>query len=62
MTAILCCRKIVAQHKEDRRIFSHVALPNDVSNAKFIFNAMVAAILEENLKASGHAGATGHYM
>jgi len=39
----------------DKSIFSHVTCATDTGNVKFVFNAVVAIILEENLKASGLA-------
>jgi len=38
-----------------KSIFSHVTTAVDTSNVKFVFNAVVAIILEENLKSSGLA-------
>ena len=50
-SAAACKSKLVAlDNVEGRSIFSHVAAVDDQSSVKFIFNAMVAAILEENLK------------
>ena len=40
---------------KDKSIFSHVTTAIDTSNVKFVFNAVVAMILEANLKASGLA-------
>jgi GTPase SAR1 family protein len=40
---------------KDKSIFSHVTTAIDTSNVKFVFNAVVAMILEENLKQSGLA-------
>jgi GTPase SAR1 family protein len=39
----------------EKSIFSHVTCATDTGNVKFVFNAVVAIILEENLKASGLA-------
>jgi len=39
----------------DKNIFTHITCAIDTSNVKFVFNAVVAMILEENLKASGLA-------
>jgi len=39
----------------DKSIFSHVTCATNTDNVKFVFNAVVAIILEENLKASGLA-------
>ena len=38
-----------------RSIFTHITCATDTGNVKFVFNAVVAIILEENLKASGLA-------
>ena len=38
---------------KDKSIYSHVTAAIDTSNVKFVFNAVVAMILEQNLKASG---------
>ena len=46
--------KLLGKCKTGRSVFSHVAMPSDVGNVKFVFNAVVAVILEEKLKASGH--------
>ena len=40
----------------DKSIFTHITTAIDTSNVKFVFNAVVAMILEENLKNSGLAG------
>jgi guanine nucleotide-binding protein G(i) subunit alpha len=40
----------------DKSIFAHVTTAINTSNVKFVFNAVVAMILEENLKSSGLAG------
>lgn len=39
----------------DKSIYSHITTAIDTSNVKFVFNAVVAMILEENLKSSGLA-------
>ena len=39
----------------DKTIFTHITCATDTGNVKFVFNAVVAIILEENLKASGLA-------
>ena len=39
----------------DKSIYSHITTAIDTSNVKFVFNAVVAMILEANLKASGLA-------
>ena len=39
----------------DKSIFTHITCATDTTNVKFVFNAVVAIILEENLKASGLA-------
>ena len=40
---------------KDKSIFSHITTAIDTSNVKFVFNAVVAMILEANLKSSGLA-------
>jgi len=40
---------------QDKAIYPHVTTAIDTSNVKFVFNAVVAMILEQNLKASGLA-------
>ena len=40
---------------KEKSIFSHITTAIDTSNVKFVFNAVVAMILESNLKASGLA-------
>jgi len=40
----------------DKTIYSHITTAIDTSNVKFVFNAVVAMILETNLKSSGLAG------
>ena len=40
---------------KDKTIYSHVTTAIDTSNVKFVFNAVVAMILEANLKSSGLA-------
>ena len=37
------------------RTQTHITCATDTSNVKFVFNAVLAMILEENLKASGLA-------
>jgi guanine nucleotide-binding protein G(o) subunit alpha len=39
----------------DKSIFSHVTMATDTGNVRFVFNAVVAIILEGNMKASGLA-------
>jgi len=39
----------------EKGVFTHITTAIDTSNVKFVFNAVVAMILEENLKASGLA-------
>jgi len=39
----------------EKSIFSHITCATDTGNVKFVFNAVVAIILENNLKASGLA-------
>jgi len=49
-------KKFKAKSKvPDKSIFSHVTCATDTGNVKFVFNAVVAIILENNLKASGLA-------
>ena len=38
---------------KDKSIYSHITTAIDTTNVKFVFNAVVAMILENNLKASG---------
>jgi len=40
---------------QDKSIFSHITTAIDTGNVKFVFNAVVAMILENNLKESGLA-------
>ena len=40
---------------KDKSIYSHITTAIDTSNVKFVFNAVVAMILESNLKSSGLA-------
>jgi len=40
---------------KDKSIYSHVTCATDTGNVKFVFNAVIAMILEENLKNSGLA-------
>jgi GTPase SAR1 family protein len=47
---------MLAKNKnKDKSIFTHVTTAIDTSNVKFVFNAVVAMILEKNLKSSGLA-------
>lgn len=39
----------------DKSIFTHITCATDTTNVKFVFNAVVAMILEENLKQAGLA-------
>jgi hypothetical protein len=39
----------------EKSVFSHITCATDTSNVKFVFNAVVAIILEQNLKSSGLA-------
>lgn len=39
-----------------RTVFPHVTTAIDTSNVKFVWNSVVAMILEDNLKSSGLAG------
>lgn len=46
----------MARNKDpNKTIFSHITTAIDTSNVKFVFNAVVAMILENNLKSSGLA-------
>lgn len=48
--------RFLAKNKNpEKSIFSHVTCATDTSNVKFVFNAVVAIILEQNLKSSGLA-------
>jgi len=38
---------------KDKSVYSHITTAIDTSNVKFVFNAVVAMILEANLKNSG---------
>lgn len=40
---------------KDKSVFTHITTAIDTSNVKFVFNAVVAMILEANLKSSGLA-------
>ena len=40
---------------KDKSIFTHVTTATDTKNVSHVFNAVVAMILEANLKASGLA-------
>jgi len=40
---------------KEKSIFSHVTCATDTGNVKFVFNAVIAIILEHNLKSSGLA-------
>lgn len=47
----------VARCKDkDKAIYSHITTAIDTSNVKFVFNAVVGIILEQNLKSSGLTG------
>ena len=49
-------KKFLAKNKNpDKSVFTHITCATDTGNVKFVFNAVVAIILEENLKASGLA-------
>lgn len=49
-------KKFKAKNKmPEKSIFSHCTCATDTGNVKFVFNAVVAIILENNLKASGLA-------
>jgi len=43
------------QKDKSKSVFAHITTAIDTSNVKFVFNAVVAMILEANLKASGLA-------
>jgi len=45
----------LAKNKADKSVFVQVTCATDTSNVKFVFNAVVAIILEENMKSSGLA-------
>jgi len=51
------CKSIMlAKNKNaNKGVFTHITTAIDTSNVKFVFNAVVAMILEDNLKASGLA-------
>jgi hypothetical protein len=38
---------------KDKSIYTHITTAIDTSNVKFVFQAVVAMILEENLKGAG---------
>jgi len=49
-------REFIKKNKNaDKTIFTHATCATDTGNVRFVFNAVVAIILEENLKASGLA-------
>lgn len=54
-----CCDHIkhmfLAKNKADKSVFVQVTCATDTSNVKFVFKAVVAIILEENMKSSGLA-------
>jgi len=45
----------LAKNKADKSVFVQITCATDTTNVKFVFNAVVAIILEENMKASGLA-------
>jgi len=46
---------LVKNKNPDKSIFTHITCATDTSNVKFVFNAVIAIILEANLKSSGLA-------
>ena len=40
---------------QSKSIYSHITTAIDTSNVKFVFNAVISMILEQNLKSSGLA-------
>ena len=54
-----CCDHMkgmfLAKNKADKSVFVQITCATDTSNVKFVFNAVVAIILEENMKSSGLA-------
>lgn len=54
-----CCEHIkqmfLAKNKADKSVYVQITCATDTSNVKFVFNAVVAIILEENMKSSGLA-------
>jgi len=54
-----CCDHMktmfLAKNKADKSVFVQITCATDTSNVKFVFNAVVAIILEENMKNSGLA-------
>ena len=43
----------VSKNEANKDIYSHVTCATNTDNVKFVFNAVVAMILEQNLKSSG---------
>ncbi|KAL1521159.1 hypothetical protein AB1Y20_022712 [Prymnesium parvum] len=54
-----CCDHMkdlfLKKNKADKSVFVQITCATDTSNVKFVFNAVVAIILEENMKSSGLA-------
>ena len=49
-------KMFLAKNKNpDKSVFTHVTCATDTTNVKFVLNAVIAIILEDNLKASGLA-------
>ena len=47
-------KKLFLERKKgEATVYSHITTAIDTSNVKFVFNAVVAMILESNLKSSG---------
>jgi len=56
-TSEYCKQEFLKRNKnKNKSIYSHITTAIDTSNVKFVFNAVVAMILEANLKSSGLAG------
>jgi len=47
--------QFLKKNKGEKSIFSHATCATDTSNVKFVFDAVVAIVLENNMKASGLA-------
>jgi guanine nucleotide-binding protein G(i) subunit alpha len=46
---------LLAKNKADKSVFVHYTCATNTNNVKFVFNAVVAIILAENMKNSGLA-------
>jgi len=46
-------KAFVKKSKTDKSIYTHITTAIDTSNVKFVFNAVLAMLLEQNLKGSG---------